>query len=36
MASYDYDLGIIGGGAAGLTIASGAASRWPKSCSPRK
>ena len=25
MANYDYDLGIIGGGAAGLTIASGAA-----------
>jgi pyruvate/2-oxoglutarate dehydrogenase complex dihydrolipoamide dehydrogenase (E3) component len=25
MASYDYDIGIIGGGAAGLTIASGAA-----------
>ncbi|MCX5874887.1 MAG: FAD-dependent oxidoreductase [Deltaproteobacteria bacterium] len=25
MANYDYDLGIIGGGAAGLTVASGAA-----------
>lgn len=25
MALYDYDIGIIGGGAAGLTIASGAA-----------
>jgi pyruvate/2-oxoglutarate dehydrogenase complex dihydrolipoamide dehydrogenase (E3) component len=25
MTSYDYDIGIIGGGAAGLTIASGAA-----------
>ncbi len=25
MANYDYDMGIIGGGAAGLTIASGAA-----------
>jgi pyruvate/2-oxoglutarate dehydrogenase complex dihydrolipoamide dehydrogenase (E3) component len=25
MASFDYDIGIIGGGAAGLTIASGAA-----------
>jgi len=25
MAKYDYDLGIIGGGAAGLTVASGAA-----------
>ena len=25
MASYDYDVGIIGGGAAGLTVASGAA-----------
>ena len=25
MASYDYDIGIIGGGAAGLTVASGAA-----------
>ena len=25
MADYDYDIGIIGGGAAGLTIASGAA-----------
>lgn len=25
MAEYDYDLGIIGGGAAGLTVASGAA-----------
>ena len=23
MADYDYDLGIIGGGAAGLTVASG-------------
>lgn len=25
MAEYDYDLGVIGGGAAGLTVASGAA-----------
>jgi pyruvate/2-oxoglutarate dehydrogenase complex dihydrolipoamide dehydrogenase (E3) component len=25
MSSYDYDIGIIGGGAAGLTVASGAA-----------
>ena len=25
MVDYDYDLGIIGGGAAGLTVASGAA-----------
>ncbi len=25
MANYDYDIGILGGGAAGLTIASGAA-----------
>ena len=25
MSQYDYDIGIIGGGAAGLTIASGAA-----------
>ena len=25
MAGYDYDIGIIGGGAAGLTVASGAA-----------
>lgn len=25
MASYDYDIGIIGGGAAGLTVAAGAA-----------
>ncbi|MFP4087153.1 MAG: dihydrolipoyl dehydrogenase family protein [Desulfobacteraceae bacterium] len=25
MATYDYDMGIIGGGAAGLTVASGAA-----------
>ncbi|MBL4901382.1 MAG: FAD-dependent oxidoreductase [Desulfocapsa sp.] len=25
MASYDYDIGIVGGGAAGLTVASGAA-----------
>ena len=25
MANYEYDIGIIGGGAAGLTIASGAA-----------
>ena len=25
MAAYDYDMGIIGGGAAGLTVASGAA-----------
>src|SRR5512146_3268559 len=25
MARYDYDIGILGGGAAGLTVASGAA-----------
>ncbi|MFZ7113457.1 MAG: FAD-dependent oxidoreductase, partial [Desulfatiglandales bacterium] len=25
MTTYDYDIGIIGGGAAGLTVASGAA-----------
>ena len=25
MTAYDYDIGIIGGGAAGLTIASGSA-----------
>ena len=25
MASFDYDIGILGGGAAGLTVASGAA-----------
>ncbi|MDF1591495.1 MAG: NAD(P)-binding protein [Desulfobacterales bacterium] len=25
MANYDYDMGIIGGGAGGLTVASGAA-----------
>ena len=25
MANYEYDIGIIGGGAAGLTVASGAA-----------
>jgi len=25
MAVYDFDIGILGGGAAGLTIASGAA-----------
>ena len=25
MANHDYDIGIIGGGAAGLTVASGAA-----------
>ena len=25
MANFDYDIGIIGGGAAGLTVASGAA-----------
>jgi pyruvate/2-oxoglutarate dehydrogenase complex dihydrolipoamide dehydrogenase (E3) component len=25
MANYDYDIGIIGGGAGGLTVASGAA-----------
>ena len=25
MADYDYEIGIIGGGAAGLTVASGAA-----------
>jgi len=25
MASYDYDIGILGAGAAGLTVASGAA-----------
>ena len=24
MAAYDYDIGIIGGGAAGLTVAAGA------------
>lgn len=25
MANYDYDIGILGGGAAGLTVAAGAA-----------
>ncbi len=25
MALYDYDIGVIGGGAAGLTVSSGAA-----------
>lgn len=25
MANYDFDIGILGGGAAGLTVASGAA-----------
>jgi len=25
MTAYDYDMGILGGGAAGLTVASGAA-----------
>nr|MBC8392267.1 FAD-dependent oxidoreductase [Deltaproteobacteria bacterium] len=25
MTAYDFDIGIIGGGAAGLTVASGAA-----------
>jgi pyruvate/2-oxoglutarate dehydrogenase complex dihydrolipoamide dehydrogenase (E3) component len=30
MANYDYDMGIIGGGAAGLTIASGAAQAGAK------
>lgn len=25
MAAYDYDLGVLGGGAAGLTAAAGAA-----------
>jgi pyruvate/2-oxoglutarate dehydrogenase complex dihydrolipoamide dehydrogenase (E3) component len=30
MAKYDYDMGIIGGGAAGLTIASGAAQAGAK------
>lgn len=25
MASYDFDLGVIGGGAAGLTVTAGAA-----------
>ena len=25
MASFDYDVGVIGGGAAGLTVAAGAA-----------
>ncbi|RPJ37084.1 MAG: FAD-dependent oxidoreductase, partial [Deltaproteobacteria bacterium] len=25
MANFDYDIGILGGGAAGLTVASGAA-----------
>ena len=25
MADYDYDIGILGGGAAGLTVAAGAA-----------
>jgi len=25
MANYDYDIGVIGGGAAGLTVTSGAA-----------
>ncbi len=31
MANYDYDIGIIGGGAAGLTVASGAAQLGAKS-----
>ena len=30
MASYNYDIGIIGGGAAGLTVASGAAQLGPR------
>ena len=25
MATYDFDIGILGGGSAGLTVASGAA-----------
>ena len=30
MAQYDYDIGILGGGAAGLTIAAGAAQAGAK------
>ncbi len=29
MANYDFDIGILGGGAAGLTIASGAEAVHP-------
>ncbi len=31
MAGFEYDIGIIGGGAAGLTVASGAAQLGAKS-----
>ncbi len=36
MARYDYDLGIIGGGAAGLTAAAGAAQFGAKTITDRK
>lgn len=36
MATHDYDIGIIGGGAAGLTVASGAAQLGAKTLLDRK
>lgn len=30
MANYDYDIGILGGGAAGLTVTAGAAQAGAK------
>ena len=30
LANYEYDIDIIGGGAAGLTVAAGAAQLGPK------
>lgn len=36
MTNYDYDIGIIGGGAAGLTVASGAAQLGAKTLLVKK
>jgi len=36
MPPYDFDIGIIGGGAAGLTVASGAAQLGPRPYSLKK
>jgi glycerol-3-phosphate dehydrogenase len=34
MASHDFDIGILGGGAAGLTVAAGASKLWDTCPSP--